>query len=121
MKFSSSAITLFAASAVVSACPLVGENYTAAVSISTSAGSQSPEGSGNSTSTSGPSQNSSKIAGAAYCKLLPCPCTPVIDSLVAVITNRPDGNFIVGSDIGSDGKLTFNDAISAGGRGSSLS
>jgi hypothetical protein len=37
--------------------------------------------------------------------------------MVAVITNQPDGNFIVGSDIGSDGKLTFNDAIWVGGRG----
>jgi len=46
-------------------------------------------------------QNSSDgIVGAAY-----------------FITNQPDGNFIVGSDIGNDGKLTFKDAIWAGGRG----
>jgi len=33
------------------------------------------------------------------------------------ITNQPDGNFIVGSDIGADGRVTFGDAIWAGGRG----
>ncbi|KAF8520247.1 hypothetical protein BU17DRAFT_65589 [Hysterangium stoloniferum] len=45
-------------------------------------------------------QNESAAAGAAY-----------------FITNEPDGNFIVGSDIGADGKLTFKHATWAGGRG----
>ncbi|KAF8520248.1 hypothetical protein BU17DRAFT_65590 [Hysterangium stoloniferum] len=33
------------------------------------------------------------------------------------ITNEPDGNFIIGSDIGADGKLTFKHATFAGGQG----
>jgi len=36
---------------------------------------------------------------------------------VYFMTNEPSGNFIVGSEIGSDGKLTFKDAIWAGGQG----
>ncbi|KAF8520244.1 hypothetical protein BU17DRAFT_75781 [Hysterangium stoloniferum] len=45
-------------------------------------------------------QNESVPAGAAY-----------------FITNEPDGNYIIASDIGADGKLTFKHAIWAGGRG----
>ncbi|KAF8520536.1 hypothetical protein JB92DRAFT_2828142 [Gautieria morchelliformis] len=57
------------------------------------------DGGYNATPPSCPIQNG-QTAGAAY-----------------FITNDPDGNFIVGSDIGPDGKLTFKDAIWAGGRG----
>jgi len=45
-------------------------------------------------------QNKPAPAGAAY-----------------FITNEPNGNFIVGSEIGTDGKLTFKHATFAGGRG----
>lgn len=36
------------------------------------------------------------------------------------MTNEPSGNFIIGSEIGQDGKLSFKEAIWAGGQGSSL-
>ena len=37
--------------------------------------------------------------------------------LLLVITDEPDGNFIVGNDVAADGKLTFKYATWAGGKG----
>ncbi|TFY66579.1 hypothetical protein EVG20_g4513 [Dentipellis fragilis] len=44
--------------------------------------------------------NFQQVAGAAY-----------------FMTNEPDGNFVVTADIGTDGKLTLNRAVSTGGQG----
>lgn len=59
-------------------------------------------------------------AGAAYCKqllelfmsvyFLALPC-------LIVMTNQPEGNFLISCDVGSDGRLTFRNALSTGGKG----
>lgn len=47
-----------------------------------------------------------RSVGAAYCKHAQlCEAFPMINIYHSVITNEPDGNFIVAADIASDGKL----------------
>ena len=64
-----------------------------------------------------PTKPEAVVAGAVYCRFLEWSICATFIFLVLVLTNEPDGNYIVPASIGEDGKLSLEAPVWTGGNG----